>query len=263
MLLVTALVAGFLAVRQSNRAEQSATSAAAAQTSSDARAAGARALVTDDIDTSMLLAVAGVRLDDSPATQSSLLAALGKHPELIASTQLDGKAVLRFDVSPDGRTVATYDEAHRVRLYEIESGELLAQFQAGSDERLGWLSGNIEFSPDGSTLAVVTAAPTRQPVTLLDAWTLQLRRRPARRCPAMAVAGPEPHLQPRRPVPGRHDHPRRGSSRDNSGDVDLGGRLEVRGPTATGRADRSGRRRGSGVEPRRECPVHAPAADQA
>jgi WD40 repeat protein/DNA-binding SARP family transcriptional activator len=179
ILLVAALVAGLLAVRQADHARNNADDAAAAQTRSDARAAGARALVTDDIDTSMLLAVAGVRIDDSPATRSSLLATLAKHPALIASMPMAGQEVYRLDVSPDGRTVATYDSGNRVRLYEIGSGELLNEFQAGSDEPLGWISGNIAFSPDGSTLAIMTAAPTRQPVMLLDADTLEpLRAQP-------------------------------------------------------------------------------------
>ena len=76
----------------------------------------------------MLLAVAGVRLDDSPETRDSLLAALARHPELIASTQMAGPAVIYFDVSPDGRTVATYDELNHVRLYEIGTGQLLAEY---------------------------------------------------------------------------------------------------------------------------------------
>ena len=173
VLLVVALVAGLLAVRQSGLAEENAANAVAAQTSSDARAAGARALVTDRIDTSMLLAVAGVRLDDSPATRSSLLATLAKHPALIASMPMAGDQIQHLDVSPDGRTVATYDTANRVRLYEIDSGERLQEFPAGSPDHLAWVAGDIEFSPDGSTLAVMTAAPTRQPVMLLDADTLE------------------------------------------------------------------------------------------
>ena len=84
-----------------------------------------------------------------------------------------GETVERFDVSPDGGHVATLDEAHRVRLYEIDSGELVQEFQAGSDDLLNWTSGDIAFSPDGSTLAVMMAAPTRQPVMLLDADTLE------------------------------------------------------------------------------------------
>ena len=173
ILLVVALVAGLLAVGQAEKARTNADDAAAAQKRSDAQAAGARALVTDDIDTSMLLAVAGVRMDDSPATRSSLLASLGKHPELIASMPMVGRPVMFFDVSPDGHTVATYDRAHRVRLYKIDSGQLLREFQAGADEYLNWISGDINFSPDGSTLATMNAAPTEQPVVLLDADTLE------------------------------------------------------------------------------------------
>ncbi len=62
-----------------------------------------------------------------------------------------------------------------MRLYEIDSGELLKEFQAGSDEHLSWISGDIAFSPDGSTLALMNAAPTRQPVVLLDADSLEPR----------------------------------------------------------------------------------------
>ncbi len=173
VLLVAALLAGVLALRQADRADTNAAAASAAETAADARRVGARALTEADIDTSMLLAVAGVRLDDSPETRSSLLAALGEHPELIASTQMTGAAILHFDVSPDGRAVATYDRANHVRLYEIESGDLLGEYQAGAEMPLSWESGQVRYSPDGQTLAVVMAAPTRQPVKLLDAETLE------------------------------------------------------------------------------------------
>jgi WD40 repeat protein len=173
VLLVAALIAGTLAVRQADRADMSAKAALTAQTASEARRVGALALTTDDIDKSMLLAVAGVRLDDTPATRSNLLAALGKHPELMASTQMEGAPVIGFDVSPNGRTVATYDTTNHVRLYEIGTGELLGEFQAGSDRQLSWQVGNVEFSPDGKTLAVMMAAPTRHPLRLLDAETLE------------------------------------------------------------------------------------------
>ncbi len=173
VLLVAAIVAGGIAVQQKGNAEDNATAALTAQTSAEARRAGARALSTDDIDESMLLAAAGVQLDDSPETRSSLLAALGSHPELIASTQMAGSRVVYFDVSPDGRTVATYDTTNHVRLYEIASGDLAAEFQAGSDRLLAWESGKVRFSPDGRILAVTMAAPTRTPVMLLDARTLE------------------------------------------------------------------------------------------
>ena len=148
-----------MAFEQQDRAEENAAAATSAETTSDARRAGASALITDDLDESMLLAVAGVRLDDSPETRSSLLAALGRHPEVIASTELSGEEVLHFDVSPDGTTVATYDLTNRVRLYDLASGTRLAEFQAGDPARLGWSSGKVRFSPDGSILAVTMRGP--------------------------------------------------------------------------------------------------------
>lgn len=176
VLLVATLLAGALAVREADRADTSAKAALAAETKSEARRVGALALTTDDVDKSMLLAVAGVHLDDSPETRSSLLAALGQHPELISSTQMAGESVVYFDVSPDGRTVATYDRANHVRLYDIGTGELSAEFQAGSTRPLTWASTQVRFSPDGRTLAVVMAAPSPQPVVLLDADTLERQR---------------------------------------------------------------------------------------
>ena len=173
VLLVGALVAGALAVQQADRAERSTTRAVANETAAEARRVGALALVTDDIDESMLLAVAGVRLDDSPATRSNLQAALARRPELVASTQMAGEQVIHLDVSPDGRRVAAYDLANQVRLYEISTGEQLAEYSAGSDRGRSWVSGQVAFSPDGRTLAVLGAAPTRQPVRLLDAATLE------------------------------------------------------------------------------------------
>ena len=82
MLLVVALVAGLVAVRQANRADRSAVAA-------DARRVGAQALLVDDLDHSLLLAVEGVRLDDSTDTRANLLAALSRSPELIATIRAD------------------------------------------------------------------------------------------------------------------------------------------------------------------------------
>ena len=172
-LLAVALSAGLMAFQQQDRAVESAAAATSAQTTSDARRAGATALITDDLDESMLLGVAGVRLDDSPETRSSLVAALGQHPEVIASTELSGEEVLHFDVSPDGTTVATYDLTNRVRLYDLASGERLAEFQTGERARLNWYSGKVRYSPDGSVIAAIVAAPTRSPVVLLDPNTLE------------------------------------------------------------------------------------------
>ncbi len=172
-LLVAAVVAGALAVEQKRVADNSAAVAQDAATAAEAGRSGARALATDDIDEAVLLAAAGVRLHDTPETRSNLLAALGRHPELIASTQMAGPRVVYFDVSPNGKTVATYDAVNHVRLYDIDQGELLAEYQAGSSKGLRWETAEVKFSPDGHALAVTGAAPTRQPIQLLDADTLK------------------------------------------------------------------------------------------
>ena len=176
VLLVLALAAGGVAAVQSDRASDNAAKAVMNETAAEARRVGARALVTDDIDDSMLLAVAGVRLDDSPETRDSLFGAIARHPELIASTQMAGRPVGYFDVSPDGRTVATYDDANHVRLYETDTGQLLAEYQAGTDRRPNWTSRSVSFSPDGRTLAVARVTPARQPIVLLDASSLEPQR---------------------------------------------------------------------------------------
>jgi DNA-binding SARP family transcriptional activator/WD40 repeat protein len=173
VLLVAALVAGGLAVQQQDEAQDNAAEAVTAQTAAEARRAGAQALVTDDISESMLLAVAGVQLDDSPETRSSLFAAMARHPELIESMPMAGDGVVDFDVSPDGQSIVTYDFLNHVRLYDLDNGRLLRDFQAGSKRALSWVSVQTKFSPDGQTLAVVMAAPVPRPVMLFDAETLE------------------------------------------------------------------------------------------
>ena len=121
----------------------------------------------------MLLAVAGVRLDDSPSTRSSLQAALARRPELVASTQVGGEELMSLDVSPDGKSVATYDRAHRVRLHRIDTGDLVAEYSAGSGRRRVGTAGLATFDPDGRLLAVAGAPPTEQPIRILDATTLE------------------------------------------------------------------------------------------
>ena len=86
VLLVLAGAGGGVALFQWDRADDNAAAAAASEIDAVARRAGASALATGDIDTSLLLAVAGVRLDPTTGTHNSLLAAVTKRPELFAST---------------------------------------------------------------------------------------------------------------------------------------------------------------------------------
>ena len=76
-LLVAALLAGVAAVRSSDRAQTEALAA-------DVRSVGALALASTEADTSLLLAVAGVRLDEeSPDARANVLAALSRFPGLV------------------------------------------------------------------------------------------------------------------------------------------------------------------------------------
>ncbi len=125
VLLVLAGAGGGVALFQWDRADDNAAAAAASEIDAVARRAGASALATGDIDTSLLLAVAGVRLDPTTGTHNSLLAAVTKRPELFASHPIEGDLPLALDASADGRFVAILDESHHLRLHDARSGDLL------------------------------------------------------------------------------------------------------------------------------------------
>lgn len=181
VLLVLALVAGGIAAVQSNRAGRKAAEArAAAETarqaavSADARRVGARAQLTDDISLSLLLAAAGVRLDDSPEARVNLVTALGKHPTLVRSAPAPGGYLGPLAVSPDGRWIAAGDESHRIHLYDAATNRLLRSYDAGQypEDQPAWVQG--AFSPGGRRLAVfLESVKSTEPVRLLDPITMQ------------------------------------------------------------------------------------------
>ena len=168
LLLVGALVAGFVAVRQADRAEREALGA-------DAGRAGAQALVVNDIDRSLLLAAAGVRLEETPESRANLFAAIDKRRQLVRSVPVAGGAVTGLDASPDGRAVALYGADYRVRLYDASTGALLAEQEPESPVGLvsKLVRGPVAFSPDGSSAAVGAPPFDPEPVQLLDARTLR------------------------------------------------------------------------------------------
>ena len=83
VLLALAVVAGVIALDQRGNARAEATAA-------EAQRLGARALLEDDLDLSLLLARQAVALDDSPQTRANLLAALLKSPAAIGAVHGDG-----------------------------------------------------------------------------------------------------------------------------------------------------------------------------
>src|SRR4029079_2699797 len=133
-LLIAALVAGLLAVDQTDQARTSREAALRAATAEEARSVGARALVSNDVAQSMLLALEGIRLEDSPQTRANLLAVLAKRPQLISSLQGIGDDYLGLGVSPDSERAVVIDAQYDVRSYDLESGALLRTFDADAGD---------------------------------------------------------------------------------------------------------------------------------
>jgi DNA-binding SARP family transcriptional activator/WD40 repeat protein len=172
-LLVLALVAGGFAAVQSDRADRNAAEAWQAAVSADARRVGLRSQLTDDISLSLLLAAAGVRLDDSPETRVNLLTALEKQPTLVRSAPPKGGYLEVFDVSPDGRWIASSDDQNRMHLYDASSNRLLRSYDASRPpEAEGVML--AQFSPDSRQLAVILeGSESSEPVRLLDPSTME------------------------------------------------------------------------------------------
>ena len=174
VLLLVALAAGGYAAYQQNQAEDTAETARQAAVSADARRVGARSQLTDDISLSLLLAAAGVRLDDSPETRVNLVAALAKRPTLVRSAPPGGGYLEFLSVSPDGRWIAASDDQNRMHLYDAATNRLLRSYDAGrpAEDEQAWIIG--AFSPDSSQLAVILeGVESTEPVRLLDPDTMQ------------------------------------------------------------------------------------------
>ena len=187
VLLLLAIAGGGVALFQWERAGDHAAVAAASEIDAVARRAGASALVTNDIDTSLLLAVAGVRLDPATGTHNSLLAAITKRPALFASSAIEGDLPLALDASADGRFVAILDESHHLRLHDARSGDLVGSRPMGDPlVTLGEAVGEpLKFSPDSRWLAVAKTADGGRPMDLLAVPGLT----PALRLPGLPRQG--------------------------------------------------------------------------
>jgi WD40 repeat protein/DNA-binding SARP family transcriptional activator len=165
VVLVVAVVAGLTAVRQRDRAQESAADADAAAVAADARRVGAQALVAAALDRSLLLAVEGVRLDDSPDTRANLLAALSRNPALVRSAGVD-EPLWALDASPDGELVAVGGALGAVSFHDADSLEPL-----GTLDEPSW---RIQFRPDGEQIAIAASIFTNEPIIEFDAFPVLL-----------------------------------------------------------------------------------------
>jgi WD40 repeat protein/class 3 adenylate cyclase len=165
-----AIVAGVLALNQRNTARATALTA-------DAQRLGAEALTEDRIDRSLLLARAGVGLEETARTRSNLLSALLRAPRaaigLVRGTA--DSEIYTAARSPDGRMLAIGDAPGVVTTFDTSSRRKLGEYRIGSGIGDGLVQ-TVAFSPDGRTLAVTGLSNLPQldlALDLLDARTLQ------------------------------------------------------------------------------------------
>ena len=167
VLLAVSIVAGALAKTAADRAERQSLSA-------DARRLGAEALRSPEIDRALLLAVAGVQLDDSSDTVNNLTGVLDRVPQLAAAVR-SSTPLVSVSVSPDGARVATGEAIRGVRILDAQT---LKEKARNDDIPVA----GVRYSPDGLTLAVAVnpwnpfslGRVDPVPLRLLDAQTGRL-----------------------------------------------------------------------------------------
>lgn len=187
-LLAVALVAGSLAVGSADRARRNQRAAEASAALVVGGQQGSRALAIEAPATSLLLAVAALRVGSSPQAWDTLGAALMRNPSLLAVRQTNisapvpgGLSWLPDDdslaVSADGAFVAASDPVSGVKLFDATT---LQPRELEGDRPHGVVS----FSPDSSLLAAAhdgrdteIAQVESEPVVLYD---MPERRRAAR-----------------------------------------------------------------------------------
>jgi hypothetical protein len=147
--LLVAVAAGIVALAQRGEAREEARRA-------DAQRLGSLAATEASLDRAVLLAVAGVQLDDGPETRGDLLAILQKTPDVLRLLHPSRSEVTAVALRPDSRLLASADGAGVVHFHDATTWRA-----RGRGVRLdGPVSQeSLAFSPDGATLAAATAAP--------------------------------------------------------------------------------------------------------
>ena len=140
--LVTAIVAGLLAV-QSRREAEVATVAA------DAKRLAASALNIDYPDLALLAAVESTKAEHSPETYGALLTLLARQPAVFHRIRTKER-FLREAVSPDGRTIFLSENGPRILAVDALTGRILWDVMSPDGGQVG----SFSVTPDGTGLIV-------------------------------------------------------------------------------------------------------------
>ena len=172
LFLLVALVAGVLAVRAADRAEENRRNSEAAARLAEARRADAQAAVQENPTTGLLLALEALTVDDSAQARDALALLLTRAGSLEGARDLDGLPV-SMSASPDGSMLAVSlaPDAPEPGVHLFDSATLEpVEFPETAPSSI------IRFSPDGRHLAMavnewVPEGPPRldeQPIQLYD-----------------------------------------------------------------------------------------------
>jgi DNA-binding SARP family transcriptional activator/WD40 repeat protein len=171
VLLVLALMAGFVAVGEARQSEASRDRAVHAEAVADAHRLGAEAVISADLSLANLLAAQAVGLNDDPVTRSNAWDILAGQPNLIWASAPVGHQVFGLSVSADGTRVAAYDTSNRVSILDGAGG--LVGHIPTSGGTAAYPHGPLAFNPRKPQLAVGAQAAAAPALRLLDARTLR------------------------------------------------------------------------------------------
>jgi WD40 repeat protein/class 3 adenylate cyclase len=163
--LIVALIAGLFAFIQRNRAQAQALK-------SDAERTGTLAQTEPNLDLSLLLAVAGVKLKNLPETRSNLLAALQRTPAAIRIIRPSTSEITALAISPNGQLLATGDAAGAVRFEDLRTWK-----PSGATIQLPAPvpPSALRFSPDGRTLAAASAQGNQSQLYAIEVGSRRIR----------------------------------------------------------------------------------------
>jgi WD40 repeat protein/DNA-binding SARP family transcriptional activator len=172
-LVAVAIATGALALVKHHDAQ-------AAARAADAQRLGSQALIEPSLDRALLLARAGVALDDSLAARSNLLAALLRSPAAIAVLRGSEGRPRDEALSPDGRRLAVRGDDGTTSFFDTQTFRRTGRPLPGSSQiqLFGAIGGPLHalaFSPDGRTLAIGATDGTSATLQLVDTKTHRRR----------------------------------------------------------------------------------------